>query len=209
MAAPSLVESGYSRRCGSPPTTVASVSAKSNAPACRSVRTVGSASAWTFRNRSSAPRRFWIASASLGRLRGDVSAVTSSDGLASFDQRPSLSSAFTVEAIAHTRSYRTVAFTVERLPPRIGEPSRRPQTPGGRNDWSGTAARSSVTVRTAGSSAAAMAWRSDFLAKGSFSVWNARYPMRSPGTESAHWARRGGLAGSQMSRDRASSSDSA
>jgi hypothetical protein len=54
-----------------------------------------------------------------------------------------------------------------------------------------------------------MALRRDLRVKGSFSVWNARYPMRSPGVDTAHWTRRGGVTGSQMSSDRESSSASA
>ena len=99
-----------------------------------------------------------MASATLGRFTGDASDGTSSVGVKASDQPPSASS----------------VFTARRLPPRIGEPSRRAHTPGGKNDCSGTAAPSSATPMTTGSSAAATAWRTFFREKGTFSVWNAR-----------------------------------
>src|SRR5438067_801384 len=60
-----------------------------------------------------------------------------------------------------------------------------------------------------GSSAAATAWRTFLREKGSFSVWNARYPTRRPGSDKAPSVRCGGPGGNQTSSVRASSSASA
>ena len=62
---------------------------------------------------------------------------------------------------------------------------------------------------TAGSSAAATALRIFLRENGSFSVWKARYPTRSPAMDSAPVIRRGGAGGNQMSSARASNSASA
>ena len=66
------------------------------------------------------------------------------------------------------------ARTASRVPPSTGLPSRRAQTPAGRNDGSGMAASSRATPITAGSRAAATACRIFLRENGSFSVWNAR-----------------------------------
>ena len=133
------------------------------------------------------------AAASFGTLTGDVSPVVSIVGLWPLGHPPS--------AISER--------TPSRVPPSTGLPSRRAQTPGGRNDSSGTAPDSRATPMAAGSSAAATAWRIFLRENGSFSVWKARYPTRRPGVDSAPVIRRGGAAGNQMSSARASNSASA
>ena len=101
------------------------------------------------------------------------------------------------------------AFTVERLPPRSGEPSRRPQTPGGRNDWRGTAARSSVWTRIAGSSAAATAWRRVRARERLLLGLEGEISDAQARGRTGSVVRRGGPAGNQMSSDRESNSASA
>ena len=90
---------------------------------------------------SAAPSAASSVPASFGTLSGVVSSDTRRVALWPLGQPPSAS------------SVRTCA----RLPPSSGLPSRRAQTPGGRKDCSGTAALSSDTPMTAGSSAAATA----------------------------------------------------
>ena len=138
--------------------TAASASAISWAPVWCAARTASAGCSCTRTGMSAAPSMIPMASASFGTLTTDGSADASMAGVAPFGQRPCSSS----------------ERTCSRVPPSTGPPSRRAHTPGGRNDCSGTAARSSVTASTAGSSAAATAWRSGLRANGSFSVWNAR-----------------------------------